>query len=158
MAQHVVCFGECSTETWEEIVFCYFWMKNSVNVNYIKFTGCTVHIVSILIVFCLLELLLTGMCSAVCLVTHSCPTLCNSMDCSPPDSSVRGDSPGKDTGVGCHWQGYEALNYVLIFETKPLPNGTDPSSLWSNPVVFPWIMKMSILGTRSMKWQATSHL
>ena len=24
------------------------------------------------------------------------------MDCSPPGSSVCGDSPGKDTGVGCH--------------------------------------------------------
>ena len=32
----------------------------------------------------------------------SCPTLCNPMDCSPPDSSVSGDSPGKNTGVGCH--------------------------------------------------------
>ena len=28
--------------------------------------------------------------------------LCNSMDCSPPGSSARGDSPGKNTGVGCH--------------------------------------------------------
>ena len=25
------------------------------------------------------------------------------MDSSPPGSSVRGDSPGKDTGVGCHF-------------------------------------------------------
>ena len=25
------------------------------------------------------------------------------MDCSPPDSSVQGDSPGKSTGVGCHF-------------------------------------------------------
>ena len=24
------------------------------------------------------------------------------MDCSPPGSSVHGDSPGKSTGVGCH--------------------------------------------------------
>ena len=24
------------------------------------------------------------------------------MDCSPPDSSVHGDAPGKNTGVGCH--------------------------------------------------------
>ena len=29
-------------------------------------------------------------------------TLCNSMDCSPPASPVHGDSPGKNTGVGCH--------------------------------------------------------
>ena len=29
-------------------------------------------------------------------------TLCDSRDCSPPGSSVHGDSPGKNTGVGCH--------------------------------------------------------
>ena len=33
---------------------------------------------------------------------QSCPTLCDPMDCSPPDSSVHGDSPGKNTGVACH--------------------------------------------------------
>ena len=36
------------------------------------------------------------------LVPQSCPTLCNPMDCSSPGSSVHGDSPGKNTGVGCH--------------------------------------------------------
>ena len=36
------------------------------------------------------------------LVTQSCPTVCGSMDCSPPGSSVHRDSPGKNTGVGCH--------------------------------------------------------
>ena len=38
---------------------------------------------------------------AVCLVAQLCPTLCHPMDCSPPGSSVHGDSPGKNTGVGC---------------------------------------------------------
>ena len=33
---------------------------------------------------------------------QSCLTLCDPMDCSPPRSSVHGDSPGKNTGVGCH--------------------------------------------------------
>ena len=37
----------------------------------------------------------------VCLVTQSCPTLWP-VDCSPPGSSVHGDSPGKNTGVGSH--------------------------------------------------------
>ena len=31
-----------------------------------------------------------------------CPTLCNSMDYSPPGSSVHGNFPGKNTGVCCH--------------------------------------------------------
>ena len=35
-------------------------------------------------------------------VAQSCPTLCNPRDCSAPGSSVHGDSPGKNTGVGCH--------------------------------------------------------
>ena len=38
----------------------------------------------------------------VWLVAQLRQTLCESMDCSPPGSSVRGDSPGKNTGVGCH--------------------------------------------------------
>ena len=37
----------------------------------------------------------------MCLVTQSCPTLCDPVDCSLPGSSVHGDSPGKNTGVGC---------------------------------------------------------
>ena len=38
----------------------------------------------------------------MCLVTQSCLTLCEPLDCSPAGSSVHGDSPGKNTGVGCH--------------------------------------------------------
>ena len=37
----------------------------------------------------------------VCKVAQSCPTLSDPVDCSPPGSSVHGDSPGKNTGVGC---------------------------------------------------------
>ena len=39
----------------------------------------------------------------VCLlVAQSCPTLLDPVDCSPPGSSVHGDSPGRNTGVRCH--------------------------------------------------------
>ena len=34
-------------------------------------------------------------CAVLCLVTQSCLTLYDSMDCSPPGSSVYGDSLGK---------------------------------------------------------------
>ena len=37
----------------------------------------------------------------MCLVSQSCLTLCNPVDCSLPGSSVHGDSPGKNTVVGC---------------------------------------------------------
>ena len=38
-------------------------------------------------------------------VSHaqSCPTLCNPMDCSPSGSSVHGNFPGRNIGVGCHF-------------------------------------------------------
>ena len=34
---------------------------------------------------------------------QSCPTLCNPIDSSPPGSATCLDSPGKNTGVGCHF-------------------------------------------------------
>ena len=37
---------------------------------------------------------------SVCSVAKLCPTLCDPMDCSLSGSSVHGDSPGKNTGVG----------------------------------------------------------
>ena len=37
----------------------------------------------------------------VCLGAQLCPTLCDPMDCSPPGSSVHGDSPSTNSGVGC---------------------------------------------------------
>ena len=39
---------------------------------------------------------------SMCLVPQLCLTLCDPMDCSPPGSSVHGNSPGKNTGVGRH--------------------------------------------------------
>ena len=43
-------------------------------------------------------------------VTQFCPTLCGPMDCSLPGSSVHGESPGRNTAVGCH---------VLLWEIVP---------------------------------------
>ena len=40
-----------------------------------------------------------GLCCAKSL--QSCLTLCNPMDWSLPGSSVHGDSPGRNTGMGC---------------------------------------------------------
>ena len=41
-------------------------------------------------------------CAVLCLVIQLCPTLCYPMNCSLPGSSANGDSPGKNTGMGCH--------------------------------------------------------
>ena len=57
---------------------------------------------------------------------QSCPTLCKSMDCSPPGSSVHGDSPGKSTGVApgeiCPTQGSNlSLLHLLHWQAGLLP-------------------------------------
>ena len=39
---------------------------------------------------------------ACVLIVRLCPTLCDPMDCSSPDSSVHGDSPGKNIRGDCH--------------------------------------------------------
>ena len=59
-------------------------------------------------------------------VTQLCLTLCNPMDCSPPGSSVHRDSPGKNTGVGCHFllQG--------IFPTQ----GSNPGLLYCRQILY----------------------
>ena len=40
--------------------------------------------------------------AVLCRVAQSRPTLYEPMDCSPPGSSLHGDSPDKNTGMGCH--------------------------------------------------------
>ena len=47
----------------------------------------------------------SGRSSSVCIsyvVFQPCLTLCDPRGCSPPGSSVHGDSPGKNPGVGSH--------------------------------------------------------
>ena len=41
-------------------------------------------------------------CAVLCSVAQWYPTLCDPMDCSLPGASVHGDSPDKNTRVGCH--------------------------------------------------------
>ena len=52
--------------------------------------------------FFFIRSLLTYSCAVVYLVAQLCPTLCDPMDCSPRSSSIHGDSPDKNIGVGCH--------------------------------------------------------
>ena len=58
----------------------------------------------------------TLVCAVLSLVAQSCLTLCNRMDCSPPGSSVHGDSPGKNTGVGCHLPSLYSRLAIPIFK------------------------------------------
>ena len=45
---------------------------------------------------------IADLCAVQCLVAQSCPTLCDPIDFSLPGSSAHGDSPRRNTGVGCH--------------------------------------------------------
>ena len=47
---------------------------------------------------------------------QSCLTLCDPMDYSPPGSSVHGDSPGKNTGVGYH----ALLQGIFLIQGSPI--------------------------------------
>ena len=79
-------------------------------------------------------------CVVLCLVAQLCPTLHNPTDSSPPGSSVHGDSPGKNTGVGCH-----AL-LQRIFPTQGLNPG-HPHCRWilyhlnhqGSPRILEWV-------------------
>ena len=48
---------------------------------------------------CLCEAGFSEMC---CVCAQPCPILCDPTNCSPPGSLWPWDSPGKNTGVGCH--------------------------------------------------------
>ena len=98
-------------------------------------------------------------------VTQSFPTLCDPLDCSPPDSSLR-DFPGKNTGVGClsssrrlnlrllhllHWQGPPRKTYHCLLEFLLLLGGDlhrwlpetqgrslNVEDLWTQTGTTPW--------------------
>ena len=53
--------------------------------------------------FPLSQELLRSVSQSVSQLLQLCLTLCDPMDCSLPGSSVHGYSPGKNTGVGCHF-------------------------------------------------------
>ena len=52
----------------------------------------------------------------LCWADQSCLTLCDPMDCSPPGSSVHGNSPGKNTRVGFH----ALLQGILLTQSSNL--------------------------------------
>ena len=57
---------------------------------------------------------------------QSCLTLCDPMDCSLAGSSVHGDSPGRNTGVGCH------AHLQGIFPTQ----GSNPGLLYCRQILY----------------------
>ena len=88
--------------------------------------------------------------AVLCLVAQLCPTLFNPMDYSLPDTSVRGDSPGKNTRVGCH----ALLLAAAAAAAKSLqlcPTLCDPIDGSPSGSAFP-----GILQARTLEWVAFS--
>ena len=81
------------------------------------------------------------------LVTQSCPTLCGPMDCDLPGSSDLGDSPGKDTEVGCHILLHGDLPCPGIKPTFPsLQMDSLPSAPQGKPKNTEWVAYPSSRG------------
>ena len=73
---------------------------------------------------------------------QSCPTLCDPIDGSPPGSPNPWDSPGKNTGVGCHFllQCMKVKSEREVAQSSSIdalnidfPQGSFLSSLFSHP-------------------------
>ena len=86
-----------------------------------------------------------------CTILCSVVSDCSPMDCSPPGSSIHGDSLGKNTGVGCH-----ALPLQGNFPTQGSNPGL-PHCKWihyrlshqGSPRILEWV---SYLFSRGSSW------
>ena len=75
------------------------------------------------------------------LVVQSRLSLCDPMECSPPGFSVHRDSPGKNTGVGCH----PLLQGIFLIQRSEMeprsPAWQADLFLPSEPPGKPWMRK-----------------
>ena len=76
---------------------------------------------------------------------QSCPTLCDPMDCKHARLLCPGDSPGKNTGVGCH----ALLQGILNLKWKLLVYLSANSNIWVSIGLFDWLF--------SLLWIAFCH-
>ena len=79
------------------------------------------HITMILSILIHLKMLYYGMCCCVESLSQVW-VFCDPMDCSLPSSSVCGDSPGKNTGVGCHALPSSRRSFQTRHQTLGLPH------------------------------------
>ena len=88
------------------------------------------HVLGKLLVVCLVF----GLCGAQLLSSVRAFV----MDCSPPGSSVHGDSPGKNTGVGCpalisFWSAWDQISFGSCFSCVRIC-----VTLWTARLLCPW--------------------
>ena len=84
--------------------------------------------------------------NVLCLVAQLCLALWVPMDCSPPGSFVHRDSPGQNTGVGCH----------ALFQRIFPPQGSNPGLPHCRRILY----HLSHQGSpgREWKWKLLSHV
>ena len=78
------------------------------------------------------------------LADQLCPAFFDPVDCSPPGSFVHGDSPGKNTGVGCHafppgdlpHPGIVPRSPTLQADSLPSEPRGKPAAAWVNLKTF----------------------
>ena len=81
---------------------------------------------------------------------QSCSTLCNPIDGNPPGSPRPRDSPGKNTGVGCHFllQGIfpnqRSNSYLLQVDSLPLSHLRIPGLTLGNLAQFSSVVSDSL--------------
>ena len=82
---------------------------------------------------------------------QSCPTLCHPIDGSPPGSPRPWDSPGKNTGVGCHF-------LLQCMKVKSESEVAQSCSTPSKPMDFslPGSSVHGIFQARVLEWGATA--
>ena len=80
---------------------------------------------------------------------QSCPTLCNPRDGSPPGFPHPWDSPGKNTGVGCHFllQYMKVKSESEVAQSCPTPSDPMDCSL-------PGSSTCGIFQARALEWGA----
>ena len=81
--------------------------------------------------------ILTTAAAAAAKSLQSCPTLCDSIDSSPPGSPCPWDSPGKDTGVGCHFL-LQCMKLKSESEVTQLCLTSRPHGLQPTRLLRPW--------------------
>ena len=111
--------------------------KHTVNISikntakYCAHKRCFVNTCSLLYQLDFNSVYLSSWYMCVCLVAQSCLTLCDPLDCSPPDPCPW-DFSGKNTGVGCHFllQG--------IFQTQGLNTHLLHLLHWQCTLIYQW--------------------
>ena len=131
------CLSLCHDLYWSSLYYCYcyYWLTTTTPSDTSTTFICT-NSFECTIILC---------CAVLCLVTHSCLTLCDPMDYSPPGSSVHGDSLGKKTGVGC----YSLLQGIFLTQgSNPgLPYYRRILLLLRSPRILSWVVYPFSRGT-----------